>query len=199
MITRIEEHNNLDLFGEDHVHFHVFLENKDGSEVKMPWMISFWNLIKFLKSYDPDAANYITKVSNGIRSYGSKDSKILKILHSEEMPINSFVEKYMSHLSEDLLQKHIDWSENLKITPAFLEKKHDLDLLLPDLAADNSRRNMFSDALDEAIQKEVRKFYPEFFNKADGKSYSDYDDFLMNEVSNLAIKLNDYFYKASQK
>ena len=199
MITRIEEHNNLDLFGEDHVHFHIFLENKDGSEVKMPWMISFWNLIKFLKSYDPDAANYITKVSSGIRSYGSKDSKILKILHSEEMPINSFVEKYMSHLSEDLLQKHIDWSENLKITPAFLEKKHDLDLLLPDLAADNSRRNVFAEAIDEALQKEIKKFYPEFFDEISAESYSKYDGFLMNSVSDLVTKLNDFFYKESKK
>lgn len=199
MITRIEEHNNLDLFGEDHVHFHIFLENKDGSEVKMPWMISFWNLIKFLKSYDPDAANYITKVSNGIRSYGSKDSKILKILHSEEMPINSFVEKYMSHLSEDLLQKHIDWSENLKITPAFLEKKQDLDLLLPDLAADNSRRNVFAEAIDEALQKEIKKFYPEFFDEISAESYSKYDGFLMNSVSDLVTKLNDFFYKESKK
>ena len=199
MITRIEEHNNLDLFGEDHVHFHIFLENKDGSEVKMPWMISFWNLIKFMKSYDPDAANYITKVSNGIRSYGSKDSKILKILHSEEMPINSFVEKYMSHLSEDLLQKHIDWSENLKITPAFLEKKQDLDLLLPDLAADNSRRNVFAEAIDEALQKEIKKFYPEFFDEISAESYSKYDGFLMNSVSDLVTKLNDFFYKESKK
>ena len=64
MIRRIEEHNNLDLFGEDFVHFHIFFDNKDGIEVKMPWIISFWNLRKFLNSYDPDAANYISKVSN---------------------------------------------------------------------------------------------------------------------------------------
>ena len=43
MIRRIEEHNNLDLFGEDFVHFHIFFDNKDGIEVKMPWIISFWN------------------------------------------------------------------------------------------------------------------------------------------------------------
>ena len=48
MIRRIEEHNNLDLFGEDFVHFHIFFDNKDGIEVKMPWIISFWNLRKFL-------------------------------------------------------------------------------------------------------------------------------------------------------
>ncbi|SIS49373.1 hypothetical protein SAMN05421789_102135 [Kaistella chaponensis] len=199
MIRRIEEHNNLDLFGEDFVHFHIFFDNKDGIEVKMPWIISFWNLRKFLNSYDPDAANYISKVSNGIRSYGSKDSKILEILHSEEMPINSFVEKYMSTLSEDLLQKHIDWSENLKINPAFREKANELELLLPDLAFGNSRRKIFADALDEAINKEIRNFYPEFFDKIDSKSYTRYDAVLMNEVNNLVTKLNDFFYNESQK
>ncbi len=199
MIKRIVEYNNIDIVGEDIIDFYVFLQDKEGKEIKIPLIISFWNLRKFLGKFDSAAADYISKVSSGIRSYGSVDSKILQILHSDGFPVHSFVQKYVNDFSEEDIQKHIEWSENLVVDAGFSEKMNKLRPLLPDLASNNSRRNIFAAALDEAIQKEIRKFYPEFFDKVDRQSYSDYDDVLMTGVNNLVTKLNDFFYKESQK
>lgn len=199
MINSIEEFNNLDDFGEDIVHFHVFVQNKEGKVAKIPWIISFWNLQKFLMRYDCDAAEYILKVSSSIRSYGSRDSKILQILHSEGFPVHDFVEKYMENFSDEDIQKHIDWSENIALNESFLNKKKELDLLIPDLRSSNSRRNVFAEAIDESLQREIKKFYPEFFDEISAESYSKYDDFLMNSVSDLVAKLNDFFDKESKK
>ncbi|MFC6269157.1 hypothetical protein [Frigoriflavimonas asaccharolytica] len=199
MIKRIEEYSNLEEFGEDIVQFHVFLQNDAGNEVRIPWMINFSHFRRFLQNYNPDAADYISKVSSGIRSYGFMDSKILQILHSEEFPVHFFIEKYMNEYSEEKIQKHIEWSENLKFTAAAKESLNEIQELIPDMAFSNSRRAVFADAVDEAMQKEVKKFYPDFFDNADVDSYKKYDDFFMNQISQLVTKLNDYFYKESHK
>ena len=198
-ITRIEEVSDLEDFGTDLVKFYVFFKKDDGNEVSIPFIIYMWDIIKYLRNSEPDAADYINKVSESIRSYGMKDSKILKVLSEEEFPFHSFVEKYFYSFSSEKIKKHIEWCETV-LNPSHLEHFREFELQLqPDLAQGNSRRKLFAEAVDEVIQKDVKKFYPEFFETVNSESYKKYDEILMEKVSELVSELDNFFFKESQK
>jgi hypothetical protein len=198
-ITRIEEISDLQDFGTDMVKFYIFFEKENGNEVSVPFIVYMWDIKKYLKEFEPDAATYIDKISESIRSYGMKDSKILQILHAEEFPIHSFVEKYFYSFSSEKIKKHIEWSET-ELNPSYIEDFREFERQLqPDLAHSNSRRLLFTEAIDETVQKEIRRFYPDFFEAVNPESYKKYDEILMDKVSELAYALDDFFFRESQK
>ncbi|AZA52262.1 hypothetical protein [Chryseobacterium sp. G0201] len=198
-ITRIEEISDMLDFGTDLVKFHIFFKKNDGNEVSVPFIVYLWDIIKFLENSEPDAAAYVNKVSKSIRSYGMKDGKILKILHGEEFPLHSFVEKYFQNLPVDKIHKHIEWSEKI-INPSYIEDFREFERQFqPDLANSNSRRILFIEALDEVVQKEVNKFYPEFFEVRNNDLYAKYDEILMEKVGELGSELDNFFFKNSKK
>lgn len=198
-IIRIEEISDLQDFGTDMVKFYIFFEKDNGSEVSVPLIVYMWDIKKYLKEFEPAAANYIDKISESIRSYGIKDSKILEILHQEEFPVLSYVEKYFYSFPSEKIKKHIEWSET-KMNPSYIEDLREFERQLqPDLAHNNSRRLLFAEAIDETIQKEIRKFYPDFFGTVNLESYKKYDEILMNKVSELTSELDDFFFRESHK
>ncbi|KFF08624.1 hypothetical protein IX38_04020 [Chryseobacterium luteum] len=198
-ITRIEEISDMQDFGTDLVKFYIFFKKDDGNEVSVPFIVYLWDIIKYLRNSEPDAAAYINKVSESIRSYGMKDGKILKVLHEEEFTVHSFVEKYFKNLPADKINRHIEWSEKT-IDPSDIKDFREFERQLqPDLANSNSRRTLFTEAVDEAVQKEVKNFYPEYFEVKNNEFYAKYDEILMKKVGELASELDDFFFRESQK
>lgn len=114
--------------------FHIFYEKEDSREVSVPMIIYWWHLLNFIMVEDAEAAAYIAKVSQGIRSYGPADSEILQVLHQDEFPVKSFIEKYFHRLPEERIARHTEWSESIKGDLSFTEKSKGLESLIPDLA-----------------------------------------------------------------
>ncbi|MBO6186104.1 MAG: hypothetical protein J6O88_15705 [Chryseobacterium sp.] len=198
-ITKIEEVSDLQDFGTDLVKFYIFFKKEDGSEVSIPFIVYMWDILKYLKGFKPDAAAYIDKVSMSIRSYGMKDGKILEILHKEEFPIYSFVKEYFNNISSEKINKHIEWSET-EVSPSYIENFREFERQMqPNLAESNARLFLFAEAIDEVVQKETKKFYPEFFNSINPESYTKYDEILMEKVQELVSELDNFFFRESQK
>lgn len=198
-VTRIEEVSDLEDFGTDLVKFYIFFEKDDGNEVSIPFIVYMWDILKYLKGFKPDAAAYIDKVSMSIRSYGMKDGKILEILHKEEFPIYSFVKEYFNNISSEKINKHIEWSET-KVSPSYIEDFREFERQMqPNLAESNARLFLFAEAVDEVVQKETKKFYPEFFDSINPESYTKYDEILMEKVQELVSELDNFFFRESQK
>lgn len=198
MITRIEEVSDLQDLGIDLIRFYVYLQGTDGNEVTKPLIIYLWDLKKFMSVHEPQAFAYLVKVSESIRYYGAKDGKVLKVLHEDGFPVHSFVEKYVKNMSADKILSHIKWSQSLE-EPCVGDAIERSDLLPhPEFASNNFRRTMFAEKIDEAVQREVRKFYPDFFTDADAHSIAKYDDLLMHAVYDFINQLDDFFFKESE-
>ncbi|WP_435525779.1 hypothetical protein [Chryseobacterium indoltheticum] len=198
-ITKIEEVSDLQDFGTDLVKFYIFFKKDDGNEVSIPFIVYMWDILKYLKGFKPDAAAYIDKVSMSIRSYGMKDGKILEILHKEEFPIYSFVKEYFNNISSEKINKHIEWSET-EVSSSYIENFREFERQMqPNLAESNAHLFLFAEAVDEVVQKEIKRFYPEFFNSIDPESYKKYDEILMDKVQELVSELDNFFFRESQK
>ncbi|GEM_PF-2537592 len=198
MITRIEEVSDLQDLGIDLVRFYVYLQGMDGNEVAKPLIIYLWELKKFMSVHEPQAFAYLVKVSESIRHYGAKDGKVLKVLHEDNFPVHSFVEKYVRNMPADKILSHIKWSQSVE-EPYVANGIERADLLPhPELASNNFRRSMFAELIDEAVQNAVRKFYPDFFTHADAHEISKYDDLLMQSVNKLINQLDDFFFRESE-
>ncbi|MDR6159859.1 hypothetical protein QF023_003375 [Chryseobacterium sp. SLBN-27] len=198
MITRIEEMSDLQDLGIDLIRFYVYLEGTDGNEVDKPLIVYMWDLKKYMSVHEPQAFAYLVKVSESIRYYGAKDGRVLKVLHDDGFPIHSFVEKYVRNIPADKILSHIKWSQSVE-EPYVENVKEKSDVLPhPELASNNFRRTMFAETIDEAVQKEVRRLYPDFFNHADAAAYAKYDDVLMKAVGKLINQLDDFFFKESE-
>ncbi|NML58742.1 hypothetical protein [Chryseobacterium cheonjiense] len=198
MITRIEEVSDLQDLGIDLIRFYVFLQGTDGSEVTMPLIIYMWDLKKYMSTHEPQAFAYLVKVSESIRYYGAKDGKVLKVLHEDGFPVHSFVEKYVRNMPADKILNHIKWSQSIdEPHTGDVQEKSDI-LPHPELASNNFRRTIFAETIDEAVQKEVRKLYPDFFNNADAHAISKYDNILINAVNKLIMQMDDFFFRESE-
>ncbi|SMP26759.1 hypothetical protein [Chryseobacterium profundimaris] len=198
MITRIEEVGDLQDLGIDLIRFHVYLQGTDGNEVTKPLIIYMWDLKKYMSVHEPQAFAYLVKVSESIRHYGAKDGKVLKVLHEDGFPVHSFVEKYVKNIPADKILSHIKWSQSVE-EPYIANAIERADLLPhPEFASNNFRRTMFAETIDEAVQRAVRKFYPDFFENADAPAISKYDDLLMQSVNKLIHQLDDFFFRESE-
>lgn len=198
MITRIEEVSDLQDLGIDLIRFYVYLQGTDGNEVTKPLIIYMWDLKKYMSLHEPQAFAYLVKVSESIRYYGAKDGKVLKVLHEDGFPVHSFVEKYVKNIPADKILNHIKWSQSID-EPYTEDEKEKSDILPhPELASINFRRTIFAETIDEAVQKEVRKLYPDFFNNADAHAISKYDNVLMNAVNKLIMQMDDFFFRESE-
>lgn len=198
MITRIEEVSDLQDLGVDLIRFYVYLQGTDGSEVAKPLIIYLCDLKKYMSVHEPQAFAYLVKVSESIRHYGAKDAKVLKVLREDGFPVHSFLEKYVRNMPADKILSHIKWSQSLE-EPYVENAIERADLLPhPELVSNNFRRTMFAETIDEAVQREVRRLYPDFFTQADAHAIAKYDDILMQAVKKLTNQLDDFFFKESE-
>lgn len=192
MITKIEEISDLEEFGFDLVRFHVYLGKTDGTDVSVPLTVYMWEVRKFMNIHEHEAAAYINKISAGLRCYGVKDGKILKALHEDGFPIHFFVEKYVKSIPQEKIDRHIAWAES-KETVYLPEGKSINAARDFSFSSSHLKRIMFAETVDELVQKEIQKFYPDFFTNADTWKYAKYNETLMKAVNNFVDKMDDFF------
>lgn len=191
MITKIEEISDLEEFGLDLIKFRVYLRKNDGTDVNVPLTIYMWEVRRFMNIHERKAAAYINKISTGLRCYGAKDGKIVKALHEDGFPIHSFVEKYVKSIPHEKIDRHIAWAESRE--PVYLPEGKNINAARDfSFSSYYLRRTMFAETVDELVQKEIQKFYPDFFTNADTRKYAKYNEALMKAVNNFVDKMDDF-------
>ncbi len=170
-LIRYEITNSLKELGWDMSNFHVFFQATNKTVAKTPFIIGYDRFHNFFKENKPEIYNYLTKIRSSISGYGTKHSKVIKILLDENFDFETHLQSYLNEIDDDIIKAHYE-HENRIIKPedqAAVKKMFEsfVQLIDEDFATSNIKMEQFTDALDQTIHELVFKYYPEIFDKTE--------------------------------
>ncbi len=149
-----------ELFGDDNIHFFIWVQK---GEQRAKLFLSFFVLLDYFRSEEPDIARYCNDIRNQMGGYGPKHKAMLYQMIEEGFDFESYVRKYWLQASR---QDHIEGDiEHQNRAPQPPKEQQDLvqklDGLKQTIPTNMLRSDDFLDNLEKHIISYLVDNYPE--------------------------------------
>ena len=192
-ITRFTIDNNLKTTGDDIIFIHIFFKVDDKPEIRMPLILSYYDLVDFISEADKATGKYLDNIRSSMHGYGPKHSKIFKVMEEEGFDIEPFIYKYFESKDTTYILQHVEWCEkaqtpeNNKTAKESLKK---LDVLVNDDYRNyNIKFDAYKDALDQSIHETTLTYFPELFEMSK-KHIAAYRNELVNTTLSFSSEID---------
>lgn len=171
--TRFETSNLLEDLGHDVVHFRIYFRTEVLPEVRLGIILPYSELVDFIKQTDYPNYEYLTKIRSSITGYGPKETKVLAIIENEGFDLEPFIRNYLESRDEVFIIQHLEWIERISSTENQKTAKKIIKKIKNGIGENYASRQIkwqnYIDELDQTIHELTFRYYPELFEKGEGK------------------------------
>ena len=202
ILTRFTINNFIEITGDDFVHLDIFFKTATKPEIRIPFVINYIDLYRFIKSADEKLYQYLTKIRSDITGYGPKHSQIFKILEAENFDFNFYIQLYLDSINEEIFAQHYEWCETIEDD----KNEAKVSQIATNLSAITNKidksyainLNNFRDEVDVKLHETMLAHFPTFF-ESDLTLLKEYKEILINTTLSFTESIDKLMFKGRKQ
>lgn len=152
-----------ELFGDDNIHFLIWVHK---GELRAELYLSFYMLLDYFKSEEPNIARYCDDIRNQMGGYGPKHKAVMYQMMEEGFDFESYVRKYwLQAARQDHIERDIEHQNRAPLPPKeqqdLVQKLEGLNQAIP---TNILRSDDFLNNLEKHIISYLIDTYPEIMD-----------------------------------